>query len=163
MRNFVFFMAFFGLTGTLLTLLQAHHLATLAASIGLGAVAAYAVQRLMDYLRASQSGALPGASALAGAEARVVVNRKTGAIVIGGGFGSSAHAAGFRFNRSDEYLPPGSSAIVAVVDDVYLDRLASTIGKADKRVSKAIDSGDYDKVKKAVEKSADQITDSFES
>ena len=42
-------------------------MATLAASIGLGAVAAYAVQRLMDYLRASQSGALPGASALAGA------------------------------------------------------------------------------------------------
>ena len=63
----------------------------------------------------------------------------------------------------DEYLPPGSSAIVAVVDDVYLDRLASTIGKADKRVSKAIDSGDYDEVKKAVQKSADQITDSFES
>ena len=62
----------------------------------------------------------------------------------------------------DEYLPPGSSAIVAVVDDLYLDRLASTIGKADKRVSKAIDSGDYDKVKKAVQ-SADQITDSLES
>jgi hypothetical protein len=63
----------------------------------------------------------------------------------------------------DEYLPPGSSAIVAVVDDVYLDRLASTIGKADERASKPIDSGDYDQVKKAVQKSADQITDSFES
>ena len=63
----------------------------------------------------------------------------------------------------DEYLPPGSSAIVAIVDDVYLDQLASTITKADKRISKAIDSGDYDKVKKAVQKSADQITDSFES
>jgi uncharacterized membrane protein len=62
----------------------------------------------------------------------------------------------------EEYLPPGSSAIVAVVDDVYLDRVSSTIVKADKRVSKAIDSGDYDKLKKAVEKSADQITDSIE-
>jgi len=73
MRNLVFFMAFFGLTGTLLTLLQANHVATLVAALGLGAVAGYVVQRLMDYLRGSQSGALPGASALAGAEARVVV------------------------------------------------------------------------------------------
>jgi uncharacterized membrane protein len=63
----------------------------------------------------------------------------------------------------DEYLPPGTSAIVAVVDDVYLDRLASTITKSDKRVSKAIDSGDYDKVKRALEKSSDQITDAIES
>ena len=73
MRNLVFFMAFFGLTGTLLTLLQANHVATLVASVGLGAVAGYVVQRSMDYLRGSQSGSLPGASALAGAEARVVV------------------------------------------------------------------------------------------
>jgi len=63
----------------------------------------------------------------------------------------------------DEYLPPGSSAIVAVVDDVYLDRLASTITRADKRISKAIDSGDYDKVRSAVQKSSDQVTDAIES
>jgi uncharacterized membrane protein len=63
----------------------------------------------------------------------------------------------------EEHLPPGSSAIVAVVDDVYLDRLASTITKADKRMTKAIDSGDYDKVKQAIQKSADQVTDAFES
>lgn len=73
LRNLVFFVAFFGLTGTLLTMLRAHHLGTLVTSIGLGAVAAFTVQRLMDYLRGSQSGALPGASALAGAQARVVV------------------------------------------------------------------------------------------
>jgi len=72
-RNLVFFMAFFGLTGTLLTLLQANHLATVLTAAGLGAVAAFAVQRLMDYLRRSQSGALPSPSTLAGAEARVVV------------------------------------------------------------------------------------------
>jgi uncharacterized membrane protein len=63
----------------------------------------------------------------------------------------------------DEYLPPGSSAIVAVVDDVYLDRLTSTITRADKRISKAIDSGDYDKVRSAVQKSSDQVTDAIES
>ena len=73
MRNLVFFLAFFGLTGTLLTLLQGNHLATLITSLALGVVAAWAVHRLMGYLRDTQSGALASASSLAGAEARVVV------------------------------------------------------------------------------------------
>jgi membrane protein implicated in regulation of membrane protease activity len=73
MRNLVFFLAFFGLTGTLLTLLQANHLATLLTSVGLGALAGWAVHRLMSYLRGSQSGAIPSVSALGGAEARVAV------------------------------------------------------------------------------------------
>jgi len=73
MRNLVFFLAFFGLTGTLLTLLQSNHAATLLTSAGLGILAAGAVHRLMGYLRGSQSGALPSPSALAGSEARVVV------------------------------------------------------------------------------------------
>lgn len=63
----------------------------------------------------------------------------------------------------EQYLPPGSSAIVAVVDDQYLDRLDAVLTKSVKKVSKAIDSGDYDKVKKAVEKSADSISDAIES
>ena len=63
----------------------------------------------------------------------------------------------------EEYLPPGSSAIVAVVDDVYLDRVDNAITKATKKVSKAIDSGDYDKIKKAVQDSSAQIDDAIES
>jgi len=55
--------------------------------------------------------------------------------VIGAGFGSAAHSSGFRFNRSDEYLPPGGfafmiSAMVGVnlglLDggaDTFLDRV----------------------------------------
>ncbi len=64
---------------------------------------------------------------------------------------------------ADEYLPPGSSAIVAVVDDAYLDGVDRALGKAAKKITKAIDSGDYDKVKKAVQKSAGNITDAIES
>lgn len=64
---------------------------------------------------------------------------------------------------ADEYLPPGSSAIVAVVDDAYLDNVERALGKADKKISKAIDSGDYDKVKKAVQKSEGKITDAIEA
>ena len=73
MRNLVFFLAFFGLAGTLLTLLQANSVATVLTSVGLGALAACAVHRLMGYLRSSQSGSLPSLSTLAGSEARVVI------------------------------------------------------------------------------------------
>jgi hypothetical protein len=72
-RNLVFFAAFFGLTGTLLTLVRLGTVATLLTSLGAGAAAAAAVHRLMGYLRGSESGAPPGASAIAGAEARVVI------------------------------------------------------------------------------------------
>jgi uncharacterized membrane protein len=63
----------------------------------------------------------------------------------------------------DEYLPAGSSAVVVVAEDTYLDRVGSALGKATKRISKAIDSDDYDKVKDAVTKSAAQVEDSIES
>lgn len=63
----------------------------------------------------------------------------------------------------EEYLPAGSSGIVVVADDTYLDHIEATLARASKKVSKAIDSGDYDKVKDAVTKAADQISDSIES
>lgn len=63
----------------------------------------------------------------------------------------------------EEYLPPGSSAIVAVVEDAYLDRIDAAVDKSVKKVSKAIDSDDYDKIRKAVEQSADRIADAIDS
>lgn len=62
-----------------------------------------------------------------------------------------------------EYLPPNSSAVVVVVDDVYLDRVQASLTKADKRISKAIDSEDYDKLEKALQKSDEQVTNAVES
>jgi hypothetical protein len=44
-----------------------------------------------------------------------------------------------------------------VIDDVYLDRVEKALGKADKRVNKTIDPGDYDKLQKALDKSSDEI------
>lgn len=64
---------------------------------------------------------------------------------------------------AEEYLPAGSSAIVAVVDDAYADNIERVLAKGAKRVAKAIDKGDYNKVKKAVEKSGGQIADAIES
>ena len=63
----------------------------------------------------------------------------------------------------EEYLPPDSSAVVVVLDNQYLDRVERSLTRADKRVSKAIDSGDYDKLSKALEKSGEEIQDAVES
>jgi uncharacterized membrane protein len=63
----------------------------------------------------------------------------------------------------EEYLPPNSSAIVVIIDDQYLDRVAKALTKADKRINKAIDQDDYDKLEKALDKSADQIGDAVDS
>ena len=76
MRNLVFFLAFFGLTGTLLSLLHSWVIPTLITSLVLGGIAAVVVQRSMDYIRTSQSGAVRNMSSFAGAEARVVVGIK---------------------------------------------------------------------------------------
>lgn len=62
----------------------------------------------------------------------------------------------------EEYLPPNSSAVVVIVDDVYLDRVESALAKADKRISKAIDSGDYDQLEKALAKSEEQVSKAVE-
>jgi len=61
----------------------------------------------------------------------------------------------------EEYLPPGSSAVVAVVDDTYADKVENALVKSDKRINKAIDSGDYDKLQKAIAKSSDQVSDAI--
>jgi uncharacterized membrane protein len=63
----------------------------------------------------------------------------------------------------DEYLPEGSSAILVLLDDEYLDRVQMALEKADKRISKAIDKGDYEKLEKALEKSADQVDKAMDS
>ena len=63
----------------------------------------------------------------------------------------------------DEYLPEGSSAILVVLDDQYLDGVESALTKADKQVNKAIDSGDYDKLQKALSKADTEVDDAVDS
>ena len=63
----------------------------------------------------------------------------------------------------DEYFPPDSSAVVVIVDDKYLDRVEASLTKADKKINKAIDSGDADKLQKAISDSSDDIADAVDS
>lgn len=59
----------------------------------------------------------------------------------------------------DDYLAPGTSAVVAVVDDKWADRVEKALDRADKRISQAIDADDYEKLQQAIEKSADDIVE----
>lgn len=64
---------------------------------------------------------------------------------------------------AETWLPANSSAIVAVVDDLYLDRIDKAVTKAVKKTNKAIDKDDYDAVVKALNEGADNIADAIDS
>jgi hypothetical protein len=120
MRNLVFFLAFFGLTGTLLSLLQENERATLATALGLGLLAAWAVHTLMGYLRASQSGALPSPSALAGSEARVVVGvrgSRPGKVDVVAGDRTHQFLARLHEGARVDHLEVGDTVVVVRIQD----------------------------------------------
>jgi hypothetical protein len=73
-RNLVFFAAFFGLTGTLLTLLSRDASLTLAVATALGGLASAAVSRSMRYLEGSESGSPDRRRSIEGALAQVIVD-----------------------------------------------------------------------------------------
>jgi ribosomal protein S20 len=52
---------------------------------------------------------------------------------------------------------------VVVLDDQYLDNVDSALTKADKKVNKAIDKGDYDAIEKAINDASDNVDDAIDS
>ena len=91
------------------------------------------------------------------------------ATAIGAGIGAGIGALKKRHEEKklgvdvDEYLPPGSSAVAAVVDDRWADKVENALVKSDKRINKAIDSGDYDELQKAISKSSDEVSGAITS
>ena len=63
----------------------------------------------------------------------------------------------------EQYLPNGSSALAVVVDNMYADRVENALEKAHKKVRKAVDSGDYNAVKKALEDAGIEVAKAVES
>ncbi|GAB95276.1 putative membrane protein [Kineosphaera limosa] len=63
----------------------------------------------------------------------------------------------------EEYLPSGSSAILALVDDEVADRIDKILERADKRVTRAIDHDDYSKLVKALNDAGYDIEDELAS
>ncbi len=91
------------------------------------------------------------------------------ATAIGAGIGAGLGALRKRHEEKkmgvdvEEYLPPGSSAVVAVVDDEYADKVENALVKSDKRINQAIDSGDYDELQKAISKSSAEVSGAITS
>ena len=91
------------------------------------------------------------------------------ATVVGAGIGAGVgkivkrHAEKEIGVEAEDWLPAGSSAIVAVIDDLYLDRVDNAVTKAVKKTHKAIDKGDYDAVVKALSEGADDIAKAVDS
>ena len=91
------------------------------------------------------------------------------ATAIGAGIGAGIGALKKRHEEKkmgvdlEEYLPPGSSAVVAVVDDQYADKVEAALVNSDKRINKAIDSGDYEELQKAIAKSQDEVSGAISS
>ena len=63
----------------------------------------------------------------------------------------------------DDYLPYDSSAVAVVVEDTYLDRVEAALTKSGKKISRAIDKDDYDKLRKAVEDSQKRMDKAVDS
>jgi membrane protein implicated in regulation of membrane protease activity len=85
-RGVIFGTAFFGLTGSLFTLLRVGSILTLAFAIAWGVVAAASIQRLMGYLSRTENGAVSD-KALEGSKAQVIVDigdEQSGKISIAG-------------------------------------------------------------------------------
>ncbi|WP_431220774.1 DUF1269 domain-containing protein [Leifsonia xyli] len=86
------------------------------------------------------------------------------ATALGAGIGAGIGALQKRHDEKklgvdlDEYLPPGSSAVVAVVDDTWADKVEEALVKADKRIAKAIDQDDYEKLQEAIAKSEEEVS-----
>lgn len=91
------------------------------------------------------------------------------ATAIGAGVGAIAGKLAERHEEKkigvdlEETLPRGSSAIVAVIDDRYLDRIDAALVKAIKKVEKAIDRDDYEELQKAIDEGGDRIAKAIAS
>ncbi|HQV31807.1 MAG TPA: DUF1449 family protein [Calditrichia bacterium] len=74
LRNIIFFVAIFGLTGTLLSLLGTIQLITLPLAIVMGGAAASVQHRLLNYLLGSQVGETTSVDSLVGHKAIVLID-----------------------------------------------------------------------------------------
>lgn len=118
-------------------------------------------------------GGLVGGGTAAGAVAGFVVGLFAPplllATVVGAGIGAGAGAIVKHHEEkkigvaAEDWLPPGSSALVAIVDDLYLDRVDAAITKAAKKIDKAVDKGDAEKVAKAIDEGGARIVEALES
>lgn len=72
-RNIIYFLAFFGLTGTVMEFFPVNFFFTLVSSLGIGALAYFAGYQFFKYLKNSETGETISTSDLRGRKAKVLV------------------------------------------------------------------------------------------
>lgn len=85
LRNFIYFLTFFGLTGTILTLANINSILSLITSIGIGGLSYFFGYKLMKYFKSSETGEIVNIYNLVGRTGRVeldIKNDKKGKIVV---------------------------------------------------------------------------------
>ena len=89
--------------------------------------------------------------------------------VVGAGIGAGIGGLKKRHDEKkmgvdvEEYLPPGSSAVIVVVDDTYADRVDKALTKSTKKINKAVDSGDVDELNKALQDADKNVSKAVDS
>jgi hypothetical protein len=119
-RNLVFGVAFFGLTGCLLSLGGVPQPVTLPVSMGVGLLAGASLQRLMDYLRGSESGEITSLRSVEGAHAEVVVgleDGRPGKVVVATHDQTHELVARIHEEASVRRLEPGVQVLIVRIDE----------------------------------------------
>ena len=118
-RNFVFFMAFFGLTGTVLTTLAIPSLITAISAAGMGVFASQVGYRLMRYLKGSETGQAVDLGDLRGHTGTVLVGcgrTQTGKITVHSGTQTLTLLAQVATEERRAHFKPGDTVIISRVE-----------------------------------------------
>jgi hypothetical protein len=119
-RNWIFFAAFFGLTGTLFTLLGVPSFLTPFFAVGAGLAAAATLHTVMTWLGDRDAGEVPGASALEGALGRVIVafdEARAGKIAVRGGGQTTQLVARVHETADTRRFQVGDEVVIVDVAD----------------------------------------------
>lgn len=124
-------------------------------------------------VKVDESGEAVAGGAVLGAAAGLVVGLFAPPLLLATAIGAGIGALGGQLVRRhqekkiglelDEVMPPNTSALIALVDDAYADRVDHALSKAVKRVSKAVDKDDAEELEKALAKSEKEIAKAVES
>lgn len=118
-RNFVFFMAFFGLTGTVLTTLAIPSFITALSAAGMGIFASQVGYRLMRYLKGSETGQGVDLGDLRGHAGTVLVGcgrTQTGKITVHSGPQTLTLLAQVAQEERRAHFKPGDTVIISRVE-----------------------------------------------
>jgi membrane protein implicated in regulation of membrane protease activity len=119
-RNIIFFLSFFGLTGTALSMINISGIITLVSAIFIGFFSAITGYRFMKYLKSSESGEAINIYSLQGKTGKVILNltkEKQGKILIEAGAHSIEIRSILSENSTEDELKNGDKIIIIDIKD----------------------------------------------